>query len=242
MYSFEDHYEKVLNKYYTKIFGGRKLNYEKAYELFDYFRLKPNGQLFAFDLGAGSGFYSIPLAEIGYSVVAIDLNNELLNEIRNEHVENLEIINDDILNFHKYSNHGINLITCMTDVISHLNSYTEIEILFKYISEKLTDDGKFVFSYRDQTKEKKDTKRIIPFYADDNLILTTFVDVFPEKLKVFDLVYEKIEGNWITKTSVYWRLRMFSEKIITILEKCQLKIEKEHRIKEMSFYLCSKIL
>jgi SAM-dependent methyltransferase len=241
VYSFENHYTEVLNKYYTKVFGGRDLNYKKAFDLFADFQIMPKVKSIAFDLGAGSGFYSIPLAKMGYTVFAIDLNNELLSEIRNGRVENIKIINDDILHFEKYSNQRISLVICMTDVISHLNSSNEIGILFNNISGKLGDEGKFLFSYRDQTREKLDTERIIPFYADDELILTTFIDVLPEKLKVFDLIYEKVNGEWITKSSVYWRLRMYSEKIKEILRACNLKIEKELMIKEMTFSLCSKM-
>jgi SAM-dependent methyltransferase len=242
MYLFEKHYEDLLTEYYTRVFGGKDYNYSRAGKILDDFHIAKteNGSI-AFDLGSGSGFYSIPLAEKGYKVYATDLNRKLLDEIDTAKYSNIEVINDDILNLDKYTPSKIEIVTCMTDVISHLNDYTEISMLFKKISNNLCDDGIFLFSYRDQTKAKENEERIIPFFSDDSLIMTSFIDVFDDKLRVFDLLYIKMYDKWINKKSMYWRLRMYAEKINEILIQSNFRIERKITINEMTYILCRKI-
>jgi SAM-dependent methyltransferase len=241
MYSFEKHYDDLLAEYYSRAFGGKEACYLKADKILDDFDIiKTEKRSIAFDLGSGSGFYSIPLARKGYNVYAIDLSKKLLSEIDTVNYYNIEVINDDILNLDKYSKSTVEIVTCMTDVISHLNSYTEIEILFKKIANNLCDDGIFLFSYRDQTKAKENEERIIPFFSDDTLLMTTFIDVFDDRLRVFDLLYVKMDYKWINKKSMYWRLRMYAKKINELLIRNNFLIERETTINEMTYISCKK--
>src|SRR5581483_1514298 len=77
-----DHYETLLAEHYTWMFGGAPL--EKAAEqrqLLEQCDIR-GGEL-AVDLGAGSGFQSIALADLGFKrVVAIDTSPKLLAELR----------------------------------------------------------------------------------------------------------------------------------------------------------------
>jgi 2-polyprenyl-3-methyl-5-hydroxy-6-metoxy-1,4-benzoquinol methylase len=81
MYSFENQYTELLAKYYSRIFCGDEINYQKNKDFFLKFNVPYKNNAIALDLGAGCGFQSFPLAELGCDVIAIDLIKELLNEI-----------------------------------------------------------------------------------------------------------------------------------------------------------------
>jgi predicted TPR repeat methyltransferase len=238
MYSFEDHYKKILSTHYSRIFGGKNLNYEKTIKLFADFNIKPRINSIAFDLGAGCGFYSIPMARMGYKVKAIDLSNELLEEIRKEKNKNIEVINDDILVFDKYVNDDVDLVVCTTDVISHLNSYDEIKILIKKIPVIIGKRGKFLLSFRDYTKTRNEEDRFIPFYSDEKLIVTTFVEQENIKMKVTDIFYRRENDKWSFTISSYIKLRLYNKKVKAIIKGSGLTIEKEKMESGIIYILC----
>ena len=63
------------------------------------------------DLGAGCGFQSIPLAEAGYSVTAIDLDAKLLDELKaNSNDLAINIVQGDLLDFETVINGEVELI------------------------------------------------------------------------------------------------------------------------------------
>jgi len=85
-----DHYEKHLARYYSWMFGDFHNTIEANRQFFVVHKLIPESPKLAIDLGAGCGFQSIPLAQMGFSVLAIDLRQELLDELRG-HIGQLSI-------------------------------------------------------------------------------------------------------------------------------------------------------
>src|ERR1035438_9527306 len=87
MSEVQDHYNNLLAKHYTWIFGtpfGAKVSEQKAI-LQD--ALQPtadcSGLGLAVDLGSGPGFQTIALFEMGYSpVLAVDTSEPLLKELQ----------------------------------------------------------------------------------------------------------------------------------------------------------------
>lgn len=93
-------------------------------------------QGWAIDLGAGSGFQSIPLAELGFSVLAIDFCETLLAELRDRAAQAgadcplvIQTVNDDILNFANHLNQRAQAIVYMGDMPTHLESPTSVQLL-----------------------------------------------------------------------------------------------------------------
>jgi len=78
MATVEAHYQDVLSGVYSWMLGGFDVQIAKNRSFFENHHIQPKGSGVAVDLGAGCGFQSIPLAEIGYSVTAIDLDDNLL--------------------------------------------------------------------------------------------------------------------------------------------------------------------
>ena len=80
MVSVMEHYENLLSDVYTWLMGGFDSAKEKNAEFFQTRNVRPSSSKVAVDLGAGSGFQSIPLAELGYSVLSVDLSQKLLSD------------------------------------------------------------------------------------------------------------------------------------------------------------------
>lgn len=76
------HYDDHLAPYYTWICGGAQQKFSENRKFFRRHRAHPRGSGVALDLGAGSGFQTIPLAEAGFRVVAIDASHQLLAELK----------------------------------------------------------------------------------------------------------------------------------------------------------------
>jgi len=238
-YSFQQHYDQVLSKYYTRIFGGRELNEKKFQQVLDTFGIRPEANTNAIDLGAGSGFATVPLAKSGCKVFAVDLDQNLLDEIQKLQQENISVIHGDILKFPDHvQDIKYDLILCLTDVISHLKSYDQIRELFTNVERYLTDKGRFLLSYRDQTKDLEGTDRFIPFYSDDEIIITTFLEHSNGYLDVTDIFNVRENGNWTLVPGTYRKLRLYTDKIQEILSDAGLTVMEQKTINGMSYILC----
>ena len=69
------HYDNLLAPYYSWIFGGLESKLEENRNFFRGHGIQPVLSGVAMDLGAGCGFQSIPLAEAGFKVTAIDISH-----------------------------------------------------------------------------------------------------------------------------------------------------------------------
>jgi 2-polyprenyl-3-methyl-5-hydroxy-6-metoxy-1,4-benzoquinol methylase len=77
-----NHYQSLLAGHYSWMSGGLELNIKLNREFFQKHDLVASNNRLAVDLGAGCGFQSIPLAQAGFVVTAIDISEELLQELR----------------------------------------------------------------------------------------------------------------------------------------------------------------
>jgi len=178
----------------------------------DFFRkhnIKTEGSGIAIDLGSGCGFQSIPLAKAGYSVTAIDVDEKLLHELRSQSGElQINIIRDDLINFDKKTQKGVELIVCMTDTLIHLESKEKVTTLFNKVFEALEPKGKFILTFRDLAHELTDLDRFLPVKSDENIVFTCFLEYETETVKVHDIVYQRSEGEWKLFKSFYRKLRV----------------------------------
>jgi SAM-dependent methyltransferase len=161
------------------------------------------------DLGAGSGFQSIPLCELGYQVIAIDLNHQLLAELKENAKDlSIEIINDDLLNFSKYSPDTVELVVCMGDTLTHLNTHQNVRELFKSVYNALEIGGHVVLTFRDLTTELKGLDRFISVRNDSKIIFTCFLEYEKDYVRIHDIIYEKKHNQWEMKKSVFNKIRI----------------------------------
>jgi SAM-dependent methyltransferase len=171
--------------------------------------VRPAGSRTAVDLGAGCGFQSIPLAELGFAVTAVDIDRKLLDELE-EHAQGLDVVTaqDDLGNFGAYAPGPLELAVCMVDTLIHLESRRRVLDLFSNVAARLETGGRLILTFRDLAEELRELDRFIPVRADDETIFTCFLEYEPETVKVHDLVYRRIDGEWTLRKSFYRKLRL----------------------------------
>ena len=210
MTTIKEHYEKHLAKYYSWMSGGLAKKIEENRRFFKDQHVRPRGSGVAVDLGAGSGFQSIPLAELGFSVIAIDLSKNLLAELKkNAKGEPIEIVNDDLLNFPKHCPAGIELVVCMGDTLTHLNTHQDIRHLLTMIYNALETGGRVILTFRDLTTELRGLDRFIAVRHDASTIFTCFLEYEKDHVKVHDIIYERKNNQWELKKSFFKKIRIF---------------------------------
>lgn len=214
----KEHYENHLGDFYSWMMGDFDSRKNEFLAFCKRNELRPSTSKIAIDLDAGHGIQSIALAEIGFKVLAIDFNAQLLSELETRKNElPIQIINSDFKSFVKYGNQAA-LIVCCGDTISHLDSVEEITQLFSDIHDSLAVNGKFVLSFRDYSYELTDSSRFIPVKNDASRILTCFLEYYPDKVRVTDIFHQLIDGNWEQRISSYDKVRISEQMILSLLK------------------------
>lgn len=220
----KEHYENHLGHFYSWMAGDFQLKFNEFRNLLTENSILPSSNKLAVDLGAGHGLQSIPLAELGFKVLAIDFNQHLLNELEvNAKDLNIRTINDDIRHARNFRDRP-ELIVCCGDTLSHLNDKTEIKTLLSLISNSLGEKGKLILSFRDYSNKLTGTDRFIPVKCDENKILTCILDYDDEFVSVTDLLHEKVNNEWQQKISSYKKIRLLTTEIVAYLEEVGMTI------------------
>jgi 2-polyprenyl-3-methyl-5-hydroxy-6-metoxy-1,4-benzoquinol methylase len=226
MASVKEHYDELLAPYYSWICGGCELKFLETQKFFQSQGIRPSLSGLAVDLGAGSGFQSIPLSRSGFKVFAIDLSHDLLTELKS-HAEGLSIvtIEDNLLNFTDHIPRNIELIVCMGDTLTHLQTLEEVQILFEKAYQALEDKGHLILSFRDLTSELRSLDRFILVRNDSKKIFTCFLEYEKNHVKVHDIIHERIGDRWVMKKSYFRKLRISPQWVNDCLLKSCFTIE-----------------
>jgi len=227
MASVKEHYDNLLASYYSWMCGGPELKLTKNRAFFRDHNIRPAHSAAAVDLGAGSGFQSIPLAEAGFNVTAIDVSRNLLAEL-NKAAGKLAIrtIHDDLLNFAEHSPAKIEIIVCMGDTLTHLKTLAEVKKLIHRVYGALEKEGLLILGFRDMTVELTQLDRFIPVRSDSKRIFTCFLEYEKSHVKVHDILYEKTDDQWEMKKGFFRKLRISSQWAQEGLLKAGFKVEK----------------
>jgi SAM-dependent methyltransferase len=219
MESVREHYDRLLAKHYTWMFG--KSFEEKVAEQRVILEsgLKSVGLTShkgsAVDLGSGPGYQSIALARLGFlPVIAIDTSTTLLAELRTHSgTMPIQCIQDDILHLDQHmAQQSARVIVCMGDTITHLPDRSAVLNLIRTVSKSLLPGGAFIVTYRDLSAELYGIDRFIPVHSDDGRVMTCFLEFdHPESVAVHDLVYTKEAAGWQFEKSSYRKLRLSAE-------------------------------
>lgn len=210
MNTVKEHYDRQLAAVYSWMAGGVEKACERNRAFFRQFEIDKMPQGLAVDLGAGSGFQSVPLAGFGFSVVAVDFSPVLLVELRERATElPIRIVQDDILNFKQHIAEAAQLIICMGDTLTHLSSPEAVKQLLRDAAQRLLKGGMLVLTFRDYVStELRQAARFIPVQADESKILTCFLEYHEEYVEVYDLLHHKEGDVWRLSTSSYPKLRL----------------------------------
>lgn len=216
-----EHYQTFLADHYTWMSGPYADKVAHQHDLLMRSCIVPGATREAVDLGCGPGAQSVALAELGFSVTAIDANAQLLEELRN-HAGKLPIrtVLHDLCALATCSAIPVEVdaAVCLGDIIPHLPSTQCITTLFKQVSGLLAPHGKFILGFRDLSVEQHGLDRFIPIRGDNERIMTCFLEYEPETVIVHDLIYVRQGDGWDLRKSSYRKLRLSLLWVCTQLE------------------------
>lgn len=210
MSEVQAHYEDLLADCYSWMSGGLNQKIAQSRDFFQQAGIGPRLSGSALDLGCGSGFQTIALADLGFQVTAVDTSEKLLTELAAHAIgRSIFITNADMRDSQIYLDRApFEIVVCMGDSIVHLNSLAEVEQSMRSIAKSLEPDGHLIITFRDLTTERFGADRAIPVRLDDNRLMATFLEYQPEHVVVNDMVFDRREGHWVMNKSSYRKLRL----------------------------------
>jgi SAM-dependent methyltransferase len=237
-----DHYENLLAEHYTWMFGGTPE--EKAAEqrrLLEQLGLK-GGEL-AVDLGAGSGFQALALADMGFRrVVGIDTSPKLLAELQaNRGTRPVAVVQDDMMRVSDHIGPGTaDVVVCMGDTLPHLPARELVPALFASVQRALKAHGLFVVSFRDLSIEKHGLDRFITVRATPDKIMTCFLEFGADIVMVHDLIHVRDGESWRLVKSCYPKLRLSVDEVRGALGRAGLEVYTQDTVNGLSVLAARK--
>jgi SAM-dependent methyltransferase len=209
------HYEKHLGPVYTWMVGDLDSAFARARTELDELGIPIATDGTAIDLGSGFGLHSLPLAQRGYAVTAIDGCQFLLDELRLQSAPlSIKTIVGDLVAFRSYVQRPAEVILCMGDTLTHLPEFAAVDSLLENAAAALRPGGVFAATFRDYSKPLTGDDRFIPVRSDENRILTCFLEYGRHRVAVHDLLFEKEQDRWRQRVSSYLKLRLRPERVV----------------------------
>ncbi len=208
--SIAEHYELHLAEHYSWLFGGLPGRVAENRALFERLGLHPAGGKKALDVGSGSGFQTLPLAQMGYEVTAVDLSKLLLEELAS-HAQGLAVttVHDDILRWIETAPKDFELAVCMGDTLTHLVQFGDVQRLLREVHRVLVPGGRFVLAFRDYTHALQGADRFIPVRGDEHILFSCFLEYEGDHVRVYDILQQRDgDAGWTMKVSAYRKLRI----------------------------------
>ncbi len=139
----------VLAKYYDKLMGG--FNYNEIAS----FILEQNLGKCGLELGSGSGEITIPLAEAGYNMTAVDMSTEMLDIAQKKALKkalNIRFLCEDIVELDL--DKQFDFIVAICDVFNYINN-EELAIVLDKCYNMLKPNGTLIFDVSSEYKLKE---------------------------------------------------------------------------------------
>lgn len=237
----KDHYDRYLGNFYSWTVGDFAEKSDLQEKFLRENDITPRLSGIAFDLGCGHGINSIALSNLGFSVLAVDFNHQLLTELkeRAEH-RKIEVIDAHLLEYLYAVRSKPELIACMGDTLTHLSGPDQVEELIALSAQKLERGGKLILSFRELARELTNENRFIQINSDENRIHTCYLEYLPGYVKVFDILHEQKDGKWRQTVSWYPKLRLAVSRVISLFEKNGLSLNKNEVISGMTYLIAFK--
>lgn len=221
------HYETLLASVYTWMSGGQEARQAAARALFEKLAIAPHDTGRALDLGAGSGFQSIPLAARGFAVRAVDSSPSLLAELReNARGMKVEAVEADFEANESVFSERVDVAVCMGDTLSHLSDAAAVEKLVERTAAALAPGGRVVLTYRDLRRAPEGTGRFLPIRSDADRIFTCVLEpVDDARMRVWDLLHVRDGDHFVQHVSSYEKLRLDPAWVERNLQDAGLRVE-----------------
>lgn len=239
--SAKDHYDNHLGNIYVWMCGAFEEKRIAQQNFFQANKIIPTSNGVALDLGAAHGIQAIALANLGFDVTAVDFHAPLLHALhQNDEQKRVHVIEDELRSFLSHTSMQPELIVCMGDTLTHLDTIDQVEEFFLHAQQKLLPGGKLILSFRDLTREYKDEHRFIPVRSDHDRILTCFLEYFPNKVIVHDILHERDGDHWKQSISAYAKLRLNEAMVRSMLIKEQFSVVGVEMISGMIYVIAQK--
>lgn len=172
----------------------------------------------ALDLGAGLGLQALPLSYAGYRVTAIDSSGPLLAELRAARSD-VTCLVGDLRDLNALVSDSYDVIVCMGDTLTHLPAEQDVDRLLGEACAKLVPGGMLALTFRDYaSRTRESTERFILVRADADRILTCCLDYSVDRVRVTDIVHERIGTGWIIRAGEYQKLRLSADWVRACIE------------------------
>lgn len=209
MNTAQDHYEQLLAQHYTWMFGApfEHIVQSQSAVLQDA-GVGPPGT--AIDLGCGSGFQSLALADMGATrVYAVDTSAALLSELtaRAEH-RPIITLQADLADFDAIIAEPADTVVCMGDTLTHLPAKEDVIALFANAAARLRAGGRLVLSWRDLSAPAAGLDRFIPIRSTNDKHMLCFLEDRGDTVLVHDLVHALGAEGWEFQKSAYAKLKL----------------------------------
>lgn len=240
-----EHYETLLADHYTWMSGGFSTKVAVQLALFSRLCIRPLATSEAIDLGCGPGFQSLALAELGFKVTSVDANAQMLREL-DQHAAGLKIrtVQHDLSSIETCSAlpAQADYAVCMGDTLIHLPSEETVLHLFNKVHGLLVPGGSLLLGFRDLSEERVGLDRFVPVRADDDRVMTCFLEYEDAKrVIVTDLIYQRNGDNWDLLKSSYRKLRLSTAWVRSQLVKKGFVIRSEESALGVSILMAQKL-
>jgi len=223
------HYDELLAEHYSWMVGTpfeQKAAEQKA--LLEELGLAPGRHGTAIDLGAGPGYQSAALADLGYGrIVAIDTSKTLLDELAAQKgARPIETLFADMCRFADHARPGsVDAIVSMGDALTHLEAHLDISRILADAFKVLAPGGRLILTFRDMSEALTGLDRFIPVQSDADRVMVCFLEYEPQTVLVHDLIHVRAADGWTMRKSSYRKLRVSSADIVRQMEALGFKID-----------------
>ncbi len=204
------HYRDLLAADYLTMIGDFDARVRADKGLFCGLDLEcETGRARALDLGCGLGQHSIALTKIGYQVTAVDLSEQLLEELKRR-TGGLAVhaVQGDITHLKETLMPGFELAVCLGDTLPHLPSFEEVDRFLSEVHGVLRPRGQLLLGFRDLSHMLEGMDRFIPVAQTEDRIMTCFLEDRGDRVEVHDLIHRREAEGWVLHKSSYPKLRL----------------------------------
>jgi SAM-dependent methyltransferase len=227
--TIEAHYTELLGPVYTWMVGDINVALARGDLELDALLLASKAGGTALDLGAGFGLHAIPLARRGFSVVAIDTYEPLLEELNSLRGSlPIRTVNANLLAFRAHVATPVDVIVCMGDTLTHLPNHSCVVALFEDVAASLSHGGLFVTTFRDYASAPlQGDARFILVRSDPERMLTCFLEYGETRVTVHDLLHQRAGASWHLRVSSYPKLRLAPQWVVGQLSSLGMSVHRD---------------
>lgn len=173
-----------------------------------------------------TGCRQSPLAERRFYVLAVDTCQRLLDVLVARALDlPIETLCADIVECWVENQDPAGVVVCMGDTLTHLGSQREVSELLDHVASTLAPGGLFITTFRNYVGQPLEgDQRFIAVRADDDRILTCYLEYLEDHVRVHDIVHVRAGHEWQRTVSSYDKLRLDPDWLAMESERRGLKI------------------